>query len=419
MLKVNTQERQPPAVAEAATRVAQAAGLEPRIRAALRLHDYLLGSHWNGYALGGPDQGIRLNYRIGRFIKSYLPQVRWNDSYCYVQAQGYWILDNWRLYALTRDNRYRDFALRCSEFLLSRQQRDGSWLYPNPEWRGRIATAEGTWGCLGLLESYRQTQDPRVLDGILKWYRFVSEEIGFQVVGHELAVNYFHGRKGPRVPNNSAILLRFLGELAHATGIVSYSERSAGLLSFLRAVQKPSGEFPYTVKGVEGGKIWPHFQCFQYNSFLCLDLMRYLDLTSDETVLPLIQRLLVFLRKGLAEDGHSCFDCGNCHRTVAYHTAVLAQAFVRARQFEIFGYDGPAERAYKHLLGLQREDGGFDFSRGDYYFLRDRRSYPRNLAMILFHLLPVAAGSDRSSGVSAFSIGSQGSLSIDGAQTRK
>ena len=389
MQKVKTQEPEQPSAVESSARAAQSFNREPKMRAALRLEDYLVSSHWNGRALIGPDQGIRLNYRIGRFLKSYLSQVRWKDSYCYVQAQGYWILDNWQLYSITGDGRYRDFAVRCSEFLLSQQQKDGSWLYPNPEWPGRIATAEGTWGCLGLLESYRQTGDQRVLEGILKWHRFVEEEIGFQAFGQELAVNYFHAKKGPRVPNNSAILLRFLAELADVTANVSYRERCAGLLRFLSAAQKPTGEFPYTVSGIEGGKIWPHFQCFQYNAFLCLDLMRYFDLTGDKTVLPLIRKLLPFLRAGVAEDGHSCFDCGNSHRTVAYHTAVLAQALARASDFEILGYDTRAKRAYDYLLAVERPDGGFDFSRGDYYFFRDGRSYPRNLAMILYHLLPV------------------------------
>lgn len=390
MLNASPQERAQPSAVETSARTAKTLNREPKMRAALQLHGYLVSSHWNGRALIGPDLGIRLNYRIGRFIKSYLPQVHWKDSYCYVQAQGYWILDNWQLYSITRDGRYRNYALRCSEFVLSQQQRDGCWLYPNPEWQGRIATAEGTWGCLGLLESYRQTGEPRVLEGILKWHRFVLEEIGFQAVGRELAVNYFHAKKGPRVPNNSAIVLRFLAELAEVTANVSYREPCAGLLRFLSAVQKPTGEFPYTVSGIEGGKIWPHFQCFQYNAFLCLDFMRYFDLTGEETVLPLIRKLLRFLRGGVAEDGHSCFDCGSSRRTFAYHTAVLAQALARASDFEIPGYDTLANRAYDYLLALQRPDGGLDSSRGDYYFFRDRRSYPRNLAMILYHLLPVA-----------------------------
>jgi hypothetical protein len=362
---------------------------DSRMAAARRLHEYLLAAHWNNRALIGPDVGIRFNSRFGRFMKSYLSRVRWKDSYSYVQAQGYWILGNWHLYSSTGEGRFRDIALRCSEFLMSLQQKDGSWLYPNPEWRGRIATAEGTWGSLGMLESYRQTGEKRFLSSALNWYDFLVREIGFQQVGEEVAVNYFCGIKGPRVPNNSAILLRFLAGLAAVSGDTSYLRLCAGLLNFLRAAQKSSGEFPYTLKGLQGGKVWPHFQCFQYNSFQCLDLMRYFDLTEDPGVLPLIRGSLRFLRQGLAENGRSYFECGDGHREVTYHTAVLANAFSRAREFGIPGYDALATRAYNHLLRLQRVDGGFDFSRGDYFILRDRRSYPRNLAMILCHLLSV------------------------------
>jgi hypothetical protein len=39
------------------------------------------------------------------------------------------------------------------------------------------------------------------------------------------------------------------------------------------------------------------------------------------------------------------------------------------------------------LVARQREDGSFPHSRADYRILSDRRSYPRNLAMILVHLL--------------------------------
>src|SRR5947209_10913021 len=54
-----------------------------------KLFCYLTENHWNGAALLGPDVGIRLNYRIGRFLKNYLPRsIGWNDSYCYIQAQG-------------------------------------------------------------------------------------------------------------------------------------------------------------------------------------------------------------------------------------------------------------------------------------------------------------------------------------------
>src|SRR5215210_4974898 len=112
--------------------------------AALRLHRFLLAAHWDGRALRGPDPGIRLNYRIGRFVKSYLP-LAWRDSYYYAQAQGYWALGNWTLWSRTGESRYRNVAIACSDELLAHQRGDGAWVYPNPEWAGRIATAEGTW----------------------------------------------------------------------------------------------------------------------------------------------------------------------------------------------------------------------------------------------------------------------------------
>src|SRR5437764_3211510 len=114
--------------------------------AATKLHRYLVDAHWNGQALIGPDSGIRFNYRIGRFIKSYLRGVPWRDNYYYVHGQAYWILANWRLLALTGQDTYRDIAVRCSECMLTQQRDDGAWEYPNVEWKGRIATVEGTWG---------------------------------------------------------------------------------------------------------------------------------------------------------------------------------------------------------------------------------------------------------------------------------
>jgi hypothetical protein len=361
--------------------------LEPKMLAALQLYEYLVARHWNGAALCGPDVGIRFNSRIGRFVKSYLRQLNWKDNYCYIQAQGYWVLDNWQLFSTFGKERYRDMAVRCSEYLLAQQRDTGAWDYPNPEWRGRVATAEGTWGALGLLESYRQTGDRRFLNSVQKWHHFLTERIGFQEVSSQLAVNYFFGQTGVRVPNNSAIVLRFLAELAHATGEELERSRCQGLLSFLQAVQRETGEFPYSVKGESGSEGWPHFQCYQYNAFMCLDLMRYHELTGDSGALLMISRLLGFLRQALAGNGHSWFDCHNRHREVTYHTAVLAQAFERAAHFGIDGYTDLANRAYTYLLGLQQPDGGFTFSRGDYLLLSDQRSYPRNLSMILFHLL--------------------------------
>jgi hypothetical protein len=49
-------------------------------------------------------------------------------------------------------------------------------------------------------------------------------------------------------------------------------------------------------------------------------------------------------------------------------------------------HEDAARRAFAFVRTRQRPDGGFPFSRGDYYVLSDRSSYPRYLAMTLYHL---------------------------------
>ncbi len=373
--------------------------MTPFQEAALKLHRYMLDHHWREQALLGPDPGIRLNYRIGRFVKSYLGDVLgrdlWKDDLYYLQGQGYWVLGNWELFRRTGDAPFAELAVAASRTMLARQRDDGAWPYPNPEWKGRVATAEGTWGSLGLVESYRQTGEQRFLDGALAWHRFLTETVGFQRMDDTLAINYFAGMGKTRVPNNTAFVLRFLAELADVTGDAAFCQPCPGLMRFMAQVQTPSGEFPYAVPGVDGGPLRPHFQCFQYNAFQCLDLMRYQELTQDAAALPVIEKVLGFLAGGLSPEGYAYYECGNRHRRVTYHAAVLAAAFWRAGELGMGGYQELADRAYRYVLGQQRADGGFPYSQGDYRLLRDNRSYPRYLAMILVHLLaPDATGPD-------------------------
>lgn len=363
------------------------------VHAAKKLHQFLVSKHWNGEALIGPDPGVRFNYRIGRFIKSYIRRVRWNDDLYYLQAQGYWVLGGWKLFTRIGEEAYRDIAVRCSKYILKQQRDDGAWDYPNPEWKGRTTTYEGTWGSLGLLETYRQTADRTFLRGALRWHEFLIEGIGFQQIGDELAVNYFGNRVGPRVPNSSATTLRFLSELTDVTGDRAYLKPCAGLLTFMQRVQKPTGEFPYAVGGVTNTAYHqPHFQCYQYNAFECLNLIRYYELIGGSTVQALVAKVLNFLREGLGEYGYAFYACGNQYRTVTYHTAALGAAFAKASQLGIEGYDSLADRAYAYLLRLQGPDGGFLHSQRDYRLLTDHRSYPRHLAMILYHLLHPESG---------------------------
>jgi len=359
------------------------------LEAALRLHHYLVDHHWRGDALIGPDPGIRFNYRLGRFLKSYLGRWPWTDDLCYLQGQGYWILANWRLHSVTTDARYAEMAIRGSDGVLQRQRSDGAWEYPNPEWRGRVATAEGIWAAGGLLESFRRTGEARFLHGARCWHDFLIKDVGFQRIDSELSLNYFSRPTtlGIRVLNTTATGLRHLADFAAVTGNDGHRERCAGLIRFLRNTQKQTGELPYAVRGTTGGKDRPHFQCPQYNAYQCRSLLRYHELTGDPAVLPVIRGVLEFLQQGLSPAGHAYYQCGNRHRAVVYHTAALGAAWANATRQGISDYAELAQRAFAYVLGRQGPDGGFPYSQGDYRVLEDRRSYPRYLAMILCHLL--------------------------------
>jgi hypothetical protein len=356
--------------------------------AALRLHQYLVTNHWRDGRLVGPDVGIRFNQRLGRFVKSYLRMWPWHDSYYYLQAQGYWVLSNWLLFELTAKTECREIALHCCEQMQVTQRKDGAWDYPNPEWGGRVATAECTWASLGLLDSYRRTADRRLLEAALRWHEFLIHEVGFEQVGDELSVNYFAKRRTARIPNNSAFVLRFLSELADVTGDNAYVHSCPGLVTFIRQSQQSSGEIPYMVRSnLSKGKCWDHFQCNQYNAFQCLDLMRYFEITGDPALRPILAACLKFLRGGLAENGRAFYDCSNHRKNVTYYSAAMGAAFDMAGRLGFDGYDGLGCRAFSYLLRLQRPDGSFPYSSGDYLFLQDQRSYPRHQSMILFHLL--------------------------------
>jgi len=353
-----------------------------------RLYNYMIKQHWNGQAVVGPDPGIRFNARFGRFIKNYLKFFPWPDNYVYLQAQGYWIINNWLMAKLFDNDAYSDVARNCSRYVLSIQQTEGYWEYPNPEWKKRIATVEGCFGALGLLESYNQTRCEHFLIGAKQWYHYMVNKVGFQNVGDGmLAINYFSNLEGTKVPNNSTLALQFLAKLAYATGDDQFLATSDGMVAWLNHVQLDTGELPYAV-GQPGEVDRPHFLCYQYNAFELLDLLDYYHLTDDKAIWSVIERLVSFLSNGLTETGTARYDCSHTTPEVTYYTTVVAQALSQATNLGIENYSSLVNTAYRRVLSLQKADGSFNFhSRANFIFLSDQRSYPRYLSMILNHLL--------------------------------
>jgi hypothetical protein len=355
--------------------------------AALRLQAYIIRRHWTGEAIEGPDGGIRFNWRIGRFVKSYLPFVSWWDRIRYNQSQGYWIAANWLIHDLFERDEAAALAFATADDLLARQQPDGYWEYPNPEWRGRVATVEGSFATLGLLQAFERSEDERYLDGARQWYRFLVTGMGFQESEGRLAVNYFANRPGGMVPNNSTLTARMLARLARVSGDDSYLDRCPALIRFVADAQRDTGELPYIVASPLG-EARDHFLCFQYNAFELLDLVEYYRATDDASVLPIIEGIGRFLSGGLTSAGGARFDCRRERPEIVYYTAAVAAALSDVTALGLGDHRALADAAYARVLAAQREDGGMTyFSRGDYGFLSDRRSYPRSLAMILYHLL--------------------------------
>lgn len=354
---------------------------------ALALHDHLVQRHVRGGALVGPDSGVRVNYRLGRFVKSYLRALPWRDDLYYLQAQGYWSIANDQLAEIGRDDA-AGLAAACCDEVLRRQHPDGSWPYPNREWAGRVATAEGTWAALGLLSAHRRRGDEPALAGALAWAEFLDARIGYVATADGEGVNYFAGWTGSLIPNNSAMVARFLAELAMARGDGDLG-RAPRLVRFLRAVQLPGGELPYEVD-VASRPRRRHFQCFQYAAFQCLDLAGYHRLTGDRRALEVVSGLAMFLRSGLGPDGRPRYDCGGDPRAVVYHAAAIGAALVVASRLRVIDALASAELALDWALARQRPDGSLPFSLGDHGLLDDVRSYPRNEAMVLHHLLTVA-----------------------------
>jgi hypothetical protein len=361
------------------------------INAARRLHSYLVQQHWNGEAVVGPDPGIRFNARIGRFIKSYLYFFPWSDNLCYMQAQGYWIFDNWIMYDVLHDDRYRKIAQACSEYLLSIQHSDGFWEYPNPEWRGRIATVEGCFAALGLLESYSRLRSQSFFAGAKKWYRYLLDGIGFrrQEKKGMRAINYFASDSGDLggVPNNSTLVLWTLARLAELTNDDQFLALCPSLVSWLKHVQLENGELPYSI-GASQDKDRNHFLCYQYNAFEFMDLVNYHRITGDQTIWSVIEHLATYLASGLTANGAARYDCFYEVPEVNYYTLAVARALSQAKELRIGDYRTVVDQAYRRVLSHQGKNGGFNFhSRANYVLLSDRRSYPRYLSMILNHLL--------------------------------
>ncbi len=358
----------------------------PALAAARRLHAHISSRHLHGGQLAGADQGVRWNIRLGRFVKSYLPMLRPVERHYFVQGQAYWALASWTLGDLTGDATHHAAARAATRTIQQTQRPDGAWDYPLPERQHLIATVEGDFGAVAMLEGHRHEGDAAWLAGAKRWHDYVEREIGYQSHAGGLCVNYFQKPRG-LVPNNTCEWIWVLGMLARATGDTRYLERVPALLTFLEAVQLPSGELPYELAGGSEPRTRLHYLCFQYNAFQCMKLAWYAHDHGDARARRLAERVSDFLATGVLASGAVRASCTSVLPEVIYYADAVAMALHAASDEGWRDHRALADRAFRWVIAQQNADGGFPrFSRGDYFLLSDRNEYPRYLAMTLFHL---------------------------------
>ena len=329
---------------------------------------------------------MRWNIRVWRFVKSYLPALAPGERHFFLQGQAYWALASWTLADLTCVPTYADAARAASRVIRQTQRADGAWDYPLPERRHLVATVEGDFGAVAMLEAFRRDGERAYLDAALAWHAYVEREIGYQPHPGGLCVNYFQKPRG-LVPNNTCEWIWVLGRLAAATGERRYLERVPALLGFLEAVMLPSGELPYELAGPHEPRTRLHYLCYQYNAFQCMKLAWFAHEHGEPRARALAERLSDYLATGVTASGAARASCESELPEVVYYADAVAMALYTVTSYGWRDHRALADRAYRFTLSRRRADGGFAyFSRGDYGVLRDRNDYPRYLAMSLYHL---------------------------------
>jgi uncharacterized protein YyaL (SSP411 family) len=355
--------------------------MDKHLEASLKLHHFILEKHWNGQAIVGPDPIGKINWRITRFVKSYTQWLPWKDHFAYLQGQAYWIRANLILFQITSNRVYLDLVRRSADFIVQKRLDNGAWEHPPiRERKGFISTVESVWACLGLVSAYQSTGNSTYLETAIDGYQAILNVIGLRTFKDSLLINY-HAHTTAMVPNVTTMLLWLAAELFEATGTDRYRNHDQELLRFIEYAQMENGELQYIYNRR------PHFQCYQYNSFQFLDLAHYYRITENGLVLRILKKMAAYLASGLTERSSSRYDCFREVPEVNYWTGALAAALHQAHRLGLGDYEQLSQQAYHYLLTRQRTDGGFNYSRWNYRFLQDVRSYPRYQAMILEHLL--------------------------------
>jgi hypothetical protein len=356
----------------------------------LKLYNFLLNSYWDGSSISGPDPGLMLNLRLTRFVKSYFPALNYkNNNHVFQQIQGYWIKNNWALYRLTNDLRYKELALKCSDFVVASQQNDGSWKYPLTEWKSRVSTVEGTWASLGLLETYSFTKNPVYLKSALNWRNFLVTKTGFQRYKDSMTINYFNIRTSRKVPNNTTLALFFFAELFNVTQDTSLLKYNDALIHFIELCQQPGGELVYEVDKT-------HYLCYHYNSFEFLDLYYANQILKSKRIDAILSKLSKYIASGVLNNGAVKYDCSQAYPEEIMFSAIAGAALIKASKSNYGNFKNHIDSIFRYLEKNQKSNGSFILTMHDMPYIKkplglgifsDKTLYPGPMCFILSSLL--------------------------------
>jgi hypothetical protein len=106
----------------------------------------------------------------------------------------------------------------------------------------------------------------------------------------------------------------------------------------------------------------------------------------DERARSLAERIAAYLATGVTPAGSVRASCASRLPEVVYYSDAVGLALETVTRLGWADHRTLADRAFGFVMSRQQPNGGFPFSRGDYYLLSDRTAYPRYLAITLYHL---------------------------------
>ncbi len=89
-----------------------------------------------------------------------------------------------------------------------------------------------------------------------------------------------------------------------------------------------------------------HFLCYQYNAFQFLNLAKYHNLTKDNNIWPVLEKLAKFISRSVTPIGTVWYDCNQERPDVPYYSTAVGAALSLATDLGIGDYRSVADLTF-------------------------------------------------------------------------